>query len=222
MIKAQTVTERPAPPSAQLDTPAYRQATEVLGMWVFLLTELMLFGGLFTVYAVYRYIYAEVFVEASRHLDSVIGVINTGLLILSSLTLALAIQSAQTGGRKIVAAFLFLTLALGLAFLGLKGIEYYRHYQEGLVPGARFVYLGEHPQQAQLFFLLYFSMTGTHAVHMVIGLGLVGIMFVRASRHHFSPQHYTPLELTGLYWHFVDILWVFLFPLLYLIGLHGG
>jgi cytochrome c oxidase subunit III len=195
----------------------------VFGMWVFLITEVLLFGGLFTAYFVFRAIFPQGFAEGSHHLNIVLGGINTVVLILSSLCVALAVHSVQTNNRRLLTLFLALTIVLGLIFLGIKGVEYYEHFQDHQVPGALFIYEGEHPERAnavELFNLLYFSLTGTHAVHMVIGLSLVGFMLFRSWRGKYDAEYYTPVELTGLYWHFVDIVWVFLFPMLYLIGRH--
>jgi cytochrome c oxidase subunit 3 len=199
------------------DADQQREATS-LGMWVFLLTEIMFFGGLFTGYAVYRATYPEAFAEASRHLDYVLGAINTAVLICSSLTMALAVHGAQLGRRRALVGFLLLTILLGSAFLGIKVWEYSHKFKEHLVPGRFFSFPGREVREAQLFFSFYFTMTGMHALHMVIGIGLLGVLVVRAWRGRFSPAYNAPVELTGLYWHFVDIVWIFLFPLLYLIS----
>jgi cytochrome c oxidase subunit III len=191
-----------------------------LGMWVFLLTEIMFFGGLFAGYSVYRISYPAAFVEGSHHLDIVLGGINTAVLISSSLTMALAVHAAQTGERRPLVGFLLLTILLGLVFLGIKSIEYGHKFAEHLVPGPHFAQEGPHAGQVQLFFGFYFGMTGMHAVHMVIGIGLLAVLTVQAWRERFSPTYHTPVELVGLYWHFVDIVWIFLFPLLYLLGRH--
>jgi len=189
-------------------------------MWVFLVTEIMFFGGLFTGYAVYRAAYPAAFAEGSQHLDILLGGINTAVLIGSSLTMALAVHSAQVGERSGLVRFLLLTIVLGLVFLGIKGLEYTHKFEEHLVPGSKFVAEGPHAPQMQLFFGFYFSMTGMHALHMVIGIGILAVLTWQAWRGHFSPAYWTPVELTGLYWHFVDIVWIFLFPLLYLLGRH--
>jgi cytochrome c oxidase subunit 3 len=189
-----------------------------LGMWIFLVTEIMFFGGLFLSYVVYRTIWANEFAEASRHLDVVLGGINTAVLLCSSLTMAIAVHSAQTGGRRMVALFLVATMILGAVFLGIKFLEYYHKYIEGLIPGPNFQF----PEAAggrsyQIFFSLYFVMTGMHALHMVIGITLLALFTLLAIRGTFTREYYAPVEVLGLYWHFVDIVWVFLFPLLYLI-----
>ncbi len=209
--------ERPAAPARPFDLHAHEHENNVLGMWLFLATELLLFGGLFTGNTVYRYIYGEAFREASQHLHAEMGATNTGVLILSSLMVALATHAAQTGGRRSTAVFLGLTLALGALFLVLKGSEYLGHFQEGLVPGPRFVWEGEQRRPAELFFTLYYIMTGVHALHMLIGLGLIAYMAIGAWRGRYTRERHTGLEMAGLYWHFVDVVWVFIFPMLYLI-----
>ncbi|HZS08780.1 MAG TPA: cytochrome c oxidase subunit 3 family protein [Blastocatellia bacterium] len=191
-----------------------------LGMWVFLVTEIMFFGGLFMTYIVYRTWHPAAFAAASHELDVPLGSVNTIVLIASSLTMALAVYSAQTGGRKATVAFLALTLALGLVFLGIKFVEYHHKFVEGHVPGANFNFAEPYRRDAQMFFSLYFAMTGVHALHMVVGVGILAVLIVMAWRGRFSPEYHTPVELSGLYWHFVDIIWIFLFPLLYLIGRH--
>lgn len=202
----------------QFDDLEQQREASSLGMWVFLITEIMFFGGLFTGYTVYRHAYPEGFVAASRHLGVLLGAINTGVLICSSLTMALAVHAAQVGRRKALVGLLLLTILLGSVFLGIKAVEYTHKFREHLVPGVAFAFEGEHAPQVQLFFGFYFAMTGMHAVHMIIGIGLLTVLALRASRGRFSPTHYSPVELTGLYWHFVDIVWIYLFPLLYLIG----
>jgi cytochrome c oxidase subunit 3 len=204
----------------QFDDLAQQHEADRLGMWAFLLTEIMFFGGMFLGYAVYRWAYPEAFNEASHHLDVWLGSINTVVLIGSSLSMALAVHNAQTGRRRALSLFLLLTMLLGLVFLGIKGTEYLHKYEDHLVPGIDFVYPEPHRQQVQLFFAFYFGMTGLHAFHMVVGLGLLAMLVWQARRGRFSPDYYAPVELIGLYWHFVDIVWIFLFPLLYLLGRH--
>ncbi len=191
-----------------------------LGMWAFLATEVMFFGGLFAVYTVYRSLYPEVFAEASHHLPMMIGAINTGVLLCSSLTMALAVHAAQVGKRKQLIVFLLLTILLGSVFLGVKVYEYYDKYHDQLMPifGLPFVWEGDHAERARVFYSLYFAMTGFHALHMILGISVLAVLAILAWRNWFSPEYFTPVEMTGLYWHFVDIVWVFLYPLLYLIG----
>jgi len=205
----------------QFDDAVQQHEASGLGMWVFLLTEILFFGGLFTIYTVYRSLYPEAFGHASSTLDIELGTINTAVLIGSSLTMALAVHTAQVSRNgRLVALFLFATIALGSVFLGIKAIEYAQKFHEHHVPGPFFHYEGADPQQSELFFCLYFLMTGLHAIHMVIGVGILGVLGVMALRGRFGPDYYTPVELTGLYWHFVDIVWIFLFPLLYLVERH--
>ncbi len=208
---------RPAALAEQFDSLEHQHETRVFGMWVYLMTELMLFGGLFAAYAIYRVVYPQAFAAGSSRLDTNLGAINTAVLILSSLMMALAVHSAQVGHRKSLLLFLVLTALFGTVFMGIKAVEYYHHYQDQLAPGVAFNYPGPLAGQMELFFMLYFAMTGLHAIHLTIGILLVAAMFVLSWRRHVSAQYWTPVELLGLYWHFVDIVWIFLFPLLYLI-----
>ena len=206
----------------QFDDVEQQHEASWIGMWVFLATEVMFFGGMFLGYAVYRAAYPQAFVSASNHLDVWLGTINTAVLICSSFTMALGVRSAQLGARKPLMIFLMLTMALGVAFLGIKFTEYYFKFTEHLVPGSNFVFEeASLARQAEIFFSFYFAMTGMHAVHMIIGIGLLTALVVMASRSRFSAEYHTPVELVGLYWHFVDIVWIFLFPLLYLLGRHS-
>ncbi|MBI4478232.1 MAG: cytochrome c oxidase subunit 3 family protein [Acidobacteria bacterium] len=189
-------------------------------MWVFLVTEVLFFGGLFLAYLVYRTWYPATFIEVSQHLDIFWGTTNTAVLITSSLTMALAVYAAETGDRRSLVFFLLATLTLGCVFLGIKALEYSHKFHEHLVPGAAFQWDGDHAERAALFMSLYFIMTGLHALHMIIGVGLMSVMTVLAWRGGFSPEYHVPVEVSGLYWHFVDIVWIFLFPLLYLISRH--
>ena len=201
-----------------------------LGMWIFLGTEVMFFGGLFCAYLIYRGWYYPSFAAASASIDARLGGTNTAVLICSSLTVVLAIWGAQSGRRALMIGSLILTMVFGLAFLGIKGIEYYDKFQEHHVPGASFSFEHEevpghpgeyaNPHNAEIFFALYFIMTGLHALHMVIGLGIFTWLLMMAWKGRFTPEYHTPLEIGGLYWHFVDIVWIYLFPLLYLIDRH--
>ena len=198
-----------------------REAT-TLGMWVFLTTEVLFFGGMFTVYAVYRTFYADAFAAASHELDIALGTTNTAVLITSSLTMALAVHAAQMGNRRLVMLFLILTMALGSVFLGIKSLEYYHKFVEHHIPGPHFQFAEkELAQHAQLFFSLYFIMTGLHALHMIIGFGIMVWMLWWTYSGVITKEYYSPIEISGLYWHFVDIVWIYLFPLLYLLGRHG-
>ena len=202
------------------DDADQQHEASALGMWLFLVTEIMFFGGLFTAYVVYRTMFPAAFHAASKELDIALGALNTVVLITSSLTMALSVHAAQVSRRGMLVVCLLLTIALGATFLGVKGYEYWHKWHEHLVPGPSFVFHGPDSTNAQLFFSLYFAMTGMHAVHMVIGIGLLTVLTVRGAQGMFSRFYYTPVELTGLYWHFVDLVWIFLFPLLYLLGRH--
>jgi cytochrome c oxidase subunit 3 len=205
----------------QFRTREQEHETAQLGMWVFLATELMLFGGLFTAYTVYRTVYSAGFAEGSRHLDLIYAGPNTGVLLLSSLTMALGVHAAQTGRRRSTFWYLVATALLGALFMGIKGAEYYKHFVEGMVPGIAWTYAGANSVAVQLFFTVYFVMTGIHAVHLVIGIAVVLVTAVLAQRGAFlPPPRHVAVEMVGLYWHFVDVIWTFLLPLLYLFGLH--
>ena len=197
-----------------------------LGMWVFLLTEIMFFGGMFMAYLAYRQIYPDSFAAASSKLDVTLGAMNTVVLICSSLTMAMAVHSAALGKQKMIVFYLIATLLLGGVFLGIKTKEYHDKFVHHEVPGADF-----HPEDwpknvdmshASLYFGLYFGLTGLHASHMIIGAGMLLFLIVKAHRGAYTAEWHTPVEMFGLYWHFVDIVWIFLFPLLYLIDPHFG
>jgi len=202
------------------DLAQQREAT-TLGMWVFLVTEVLFFGGLFLAYLVYRSWYPAAFAVASHELDIVLGTINTVVLITSSLTMALAVHASQTGERNTLLAFLVITMILGATFLVIKGFEYEHKFVEHHVPGPSFQFEPEYFRHAQVFFSLYFVMTGLHAIHMIIGLGIMSWMVWWTVNGTITTEYASPIEISGLYWHFVDIVWIFLFPLLYLIGRHG-
>jgi cytochrome c oxidase subunit 3 len=204
------------------DSAEQQYESAQMGMWLFLTTEILFFGGLFLGYSIYRGQYPEAFAEASHHLNIWLGGFNTIVLLTSSLTAALAVHAAQTGERKKTVQFLAYTLGLGLVFLAVKAVEYTLKFQEHLVPGPNFhvEHLPAHllMGNVQLFFSFYFAMTGMHALHMVIGMGILIVLIILAAKGNYSAEYNTPVELFGLYWHFVDIVWVFLFPMLYLIG----
>jgi cytochrome c oxidase subunit 3 len=205
----------------QFETPAQQKDASTLGMWVFLVTEIMFFAGLFLAYAIYRREFAGVFALASNTLDVVIGAVNTAVLLCSSYTMVLAVRAAQIGSRKALIVFLILTILLGGIFLGVKAYEWNQKFEEHHVPGPSFHLEGTTEQgPAQLFFSLYFTMTGLHALHMVIGEGLMLFLLWQAYAGKYAPSYYTPVDVGGLYWHFVDVIWIFLFPLLYLIARH--
>jgi cytochrome c oxidase subunit 3 len=191
-----------------------------LGMWVFLVTEILFFGGLFVTYLVYRSSYPGAFSAASHEMVIWAGTLNTAVLITSSLTMALAVRAAQLGDRRSLIWLLLATMALGCVFLGVKAFEYRTEFIEHHVPGPGFQFEGPYLRQAQIFFSLYFVMTGLHALHMIIGLGIMAVMLWWSIRGTITREYASPIEISGLYWHFVDIVWIFLFPLLYLIGRH--
>ncbi|MDT4965291.1 MAG: cytochrome c oxidase subunit [Acidobacteriota bacterium] len=206
-----------------------------IGMWVFLVQEIMFFGALFLAYSIFRAKFPEAFAAASNHLDIKLGAINTVVLIVSSLTMALAVYYAQVGNRRMQVIFLTITLLLGLTFLGIKAIEYREKYVDNLIPGSL---IAGHPfnpnleelrlpanasvHNVEMFYWIYFAMTGLHALHMIIGVGILAYLIFQARKGRYTPEYHSPVEISGLYWHFVDIVWIFLFPLLYLLGRHIG
>jgi cytochrome c oxidase subunit III len=202
------------------DNLAQQKEASTLGMWVFLITEILFFGGLFLSYSVYRATYPGAFAAASHEMIVWAGTLNTAVLITSSLTMAMAVHSAQTGNRRLLLIFLSLTILLGLVFLGVKAYEYTTEYREHHVPGFGFEFEAEYFRQAQIFFSLYFVMTGLHAIHMIVGIGIMSVMWYWSYAGIIDTDYASPIEISGLYWHFVDIVWIFLFPLLYLIGRH--
>jgi cytochrome c oxidase subunit 3 len=257
---SQTTTSEHHPALAhQFDSMAQQQEASTFGMWVFLLTEIMMFGGLFTAYLIYRIKYYDAFVAGSTSISVSWGFTNTLVLIASSFTMAMAVWAGQKGFRKGQIWFLIGTMIFGATFLAIKGKEYYDKYDECHIPG-RVIGKGfdatggcsvtepklgniaeeiqerarnagvtvpeasaiQTAKQTEIFFSFYFAMTGLHAFHMLIGMGLLTWLLLRARRGEFGPAYYTPLELGGLYWHFVDIVWIYLFPLLYLISRHKG
>ena len=208
-----------------VDMEQQRNASS-LGMWLFLATEIMFFGGMFLAYLVYRYWYYPEFAAGSRSIDIVLGTVNTAVLICSSLTVALGVKAAQLGKRKALVTLLLITILFGLGFLAIKGIEWYQKFEEHHVPGRSFSaqdLIEKYPQihidpaPAQIYFSLYFAMTGLHALHMMIGVGVFCFLTFHAWKGSYTPEYHTPVEIGGLYWHFVDIVWIYLFPLLYLI-----
>jgi len=186
--------------------PAQARETATLGLWTFLATEVLLFGGLFTTYIVYRIRYPEMFYEDHLKLDRVLGAGNTLILICSSLTVALGIAAIRRGRVRILRRYLFATILLAAGFLGVKAVEYTEKFSHGIHPGT------------DIFFSLYFMLTGLHALHVIGGMTVLAAVAVLAGRGRFSEHYYTPVELSGLYWHFVDLVWIYLFPLLYLVG----
>jgi cytochrome c oxidase subunit 3 len=200
-------------------TPAQQMDASMLGMWTFLITEVLFFGGMFAAYAVYRAMYPGAFASTSEYMDVVLGGTNTAVLICSSLTMVLAVRAAQLSRRNELIRYLLLTMLFGSVFLVIKAFEYHSKWVEHLVPGFNFQYKPEYyVHNAQILFFLYFCMTGMHALHMVVGLGLLSYLVIQAYRRVFNANYFSPVEMIGLYWHFVDVVWIFLFPLLYLIG----
>jgi cytochrome c oxidase subunit 3 len=210
----------------QFEDLEQQQEADFLGIWLFLVTEIMFFGGLFAAYAIYRWLYFAAFDGGSHILDVRLGAANTIVLLGSSLTMALAVRSAQAGNRRALIWFLISTLILGGIFLGVKAYEYDQKFVEHVVPsldwapeGATLARLAPGGlDHAQIYFFFYFAMTGLHALHMIIGMGFLIWLVSRARKDNFTPHYFAPVEVVGLYWHFVDIVWIFLFPLLYLIG----
>ena len=203
------------------ETSEQQKDASTIGMWIFLVTEIMFFGGLFMTYITYRGAYPAAFAAGSQKLSIVLGTINTGVLIFSSLTMAMAVHYAALGKKNLIVLFLICTLILGSVFLGIKAVEYHTKFVNHEVPGANFEFEGDKPH-VSLYFALYFGMTGLHALHMIVGASLLIMLIFQSAKGKFTAQWHTPVELFGLYWHFVDIVWIFLFPLLYLIDLHPG
>jgi len=234
----------------QFETLEQQKESASLGMWVFLVTEVLFFGGMFMTYTINRSAFSTAFGVGSNTLDIKLGTINTAVLIMSSLTMAMAVWASSVGKKQLISLFLILTLALGCVFLGVKVVEYKQKFDHHLIPGHNFditycsrnpsacgitaedaskevkeikeasekdIYLNGH---AQLYFSLYFGMTGLHALHMIVGAGLLLWLIKQSFAGRFTPTYNTPVEMIGLYWHFVDIVWIYLFPLLYLIDQH--
>lgn len=207
----------------QFEDKEQQREAGTLGMWTFLITEIMFFGGLFCGYVIYRSLHPQAFEIGSHLLEVKFGATNTAVLICSSFTMAMAIRSAQVGKSKgTIIAFLVATMLLGLTFIGVKlYFEWYHDYLEHIVPGFGFVNRaawGANAPEVQMFMVFYFFMTGLHALHMVVGIGILSVLTAMSARGRFSSNYFAPLDVSGLYWHFVDIIWIYLFPLLYLIG----
>ena len=188
------------------------------GMWVFLLTEILLFGGLFVAYGIMRAWNPDMFYNAHRFLNVTLGSINTIVLITSSLTMALAIRFMQVNDKKQTLIMLTLTLAFAATFMVIKYFEYSHKFELGQLPGEYYTFIGVEGNNPHIFFSIYFAMTGLHGIHVLIGMALIFWLILKTKNNEFSSNYYTPLEMTGLYWHLVDLIWIFLFPLLYLIG----
>ena len=202
----------------QFDDIEQQRDAAKLGMWIFIATEVLFFGGLFLGYSVYRFVYGQVFVEASHKLDALIGGTNTAVLLISSSLMAFAVRAAKLDQRRVLTWLLLGTALLGCLFMLLKGIEYHKDYLDHLVPRMGFKWEGAAPGNAELFYWIYFAMTGLHAIHVTVGIGILLVLALLAWRNTFSNGNHNTVEIAGLYWHFVDIVWCFLFPLLYLVG----
>ena len=243
------------------DTPEQQFDAGKLGIWLFLATEILLFGGLFCAYAIYRANHPEIFVYAHQFLDKVLGGTNTVVLLCSSLTMAWAVRASQLGQRKLLIVLLSLTLLGGFGFMGIKAVEYEQKWKHGLLPGTHFAPHeegeatpaatpptapsatikpsatgpagtvrhhaaeaanepghGKRPSNTQIFFGIYFLMTGLHGLHVLVGMGAIVWILIRSIKGEFGPDYFTPVDFVGLYWHLVDLIWIFLFPLLYLIS----
>jgi cytochrome c oxidase subunit 3 len=208
-------------PSEQFEDIAQQRETATLGMWTFLATEVLFFGVMFLSFYVYRWRWTNAFAHGARDLSETIGAINTAVLLASSFCMAMAVHAASKSQKRSLVTWLLLTIFLGGCFLGFKALEYSIDYREHLIPTINFSILapdGEvRPRQEELFMTFYFVMTLFHALHMVIGLGIMIILLVMSARGAFTAEYHNPIEIFGLYWHFVDIVWVFLFPTLYLL-----
>lgn len=211
----------------QFDDLAQQKEAGILGMWSFLATEIMFFGGALLAYAVYRTNYHAAFAAGSNMEIWQVGLFNTFVLLFSSFTVVLAVSRAQKGDNAGVYRWVMVTIVFGLAFIAIKAYEYHHLFEERLVPGmANFAHPESHPhglfpvyleRPAQLFFSFYFALTGIHALHMIVGVGIMLYIARLAKKNEFSADYYNPMEIAGLYWHFVDIVWIFLYPLLYLV-----
>lgn len=200
------------------DSAEHEYESSKFGVWLFLATEILMFGGLFVGYTIFHRIYPKMFHEGSTHLDWHMGTLNTVILLVSSLTMALSIYYAQKNNRKACVTNLVITLLCGAAFLVVKYFEYHHKFEVGLLPGKFFTYPHAESANLALYFSFYFCMTGLHGIHVLTGMGLITWCLIRAMRGEFGPHYYTPLEGVGLFWHLVDLVWIYLFPLLYLVG----
>ncbi|HEY6484462.1 MAG TPA: cytochrome c oxidase subunit 3 family protein [Steroidobacteraceae bacterium] len=213
--------ERTAPVEEQYDDAVQQREAATHGMWVFLSTEILFFGVLFASYTVCRVLYSRGFAEASRHTDMLLGTIETAVLLTSSSLIALGVRALKLDQRRSATWLLVGTGLLGVSFLVMHGFEYYKEYTEHLVPGIDFAQPGPHAQAIELFFCLYYFITGFHSLHVLVGVTLILVLAARIHGGAFGPRRYTTLELTALYWHLVDIVWIFVYPLIYLVGRSG-
>ncbi len=212
--------KRPSPLQHHFANFAQQYEAASMAMWCFLITEILFFGGVFLAYAIYRDLYPQAFAAGSHHLSIFLGCLNTAVLISSSFTMVLGVHAARMGKRNLTSLYLFLTLVLGCVFLGVKAIEYTEKFVNHLVPNDTFHFHGFEGPGIRIFYSLYFALTGLHALHMVIGVVILIIILIQNMNGKFSAEYNSPIDMFGLYWHFVDIVWIFLFPLLYLIGRH--
>ncbi|MEI7035333.1 cytochrome c oxidase subunit 3 family protein [Fulvimonas yonginensis] len=207
---------RPVP--VQFDDPVQQREAATLGMWVFLATEILFFGVLFAGYTYCRVLFPDAFATGSRRTDMLLGTLETAVLLTSSCAVALAVREVQLGGRRMATALLGFTAALGIAFLVMHGFEYAAEYEEGLIPAIHYTQQGVHARGMAIFYCLYYFITGFHSLHVAIGVAVLLVMAWRTWHHAFDQDYHTPLELTALYWHLVDIVWIFVYPLVYLVG----
>jgi cytochrome c oxidase subunit 3 len=212
---------RTHPVPEQFDDPVQQREAATLGMWAFLATEVLFFGVLFAGYTLCRVRFPEAFAEGSRHTDMLLGTIETAVLLTSSCAVALAVREVQLGGRRVATVLLGLTAALGVGFLVMHGFEYVAEYKEGLIPGVRYTQQGAYAHGMAIFYCLYYFITLFHSLHVSIGVAVLLVMAWRTGHRAYDADYHTPLELTALYWHLVDIVWIFVYPLIYLVGRAG-
>lgn len=213
--------ESGSPVEEQYDDAVQQREAATLGMWVFLATEILFFGVLFASYTICRVLYAQGFAAASRHTDMLLGTIETAVLLTSSCLIALGVRAIKLDERRLATRLLAGTALLGISFLVMHGFEYYKEYTEHLIPGIDFAQSGPYAHAVELFFCLYYFITGFHSLHVMVGVTVILVLAARVARGAFGSQRYTTLELTALYWHLVDIVWIFVYPLIYLVGRSG-
>jgi cytochrome c oxidase subunit 3 len=216
-MKAATLQSQPLL-HEQFDNIEQQRDAAKLGMWIFLATEVLFFGGLFLGYTIYRFMYGQAFAEASLKLNATLGGTNTAILLISSFIMAFAVRAAKLKQRGALIGFLAIAAFLGTLFLSIKGFEYHKDFLDHLIPGTHFVWPGNDRHNAELFFWLYFAMTGLHAIHLTVAIGVIVVLALLAWRGKFDGGNHNTIVVAGLYWDFVDMIWVFLFPLLYLVG----
>lgn len=205
----------------QFDDAVQQREAATLGMWVFLSTEILFFGVLFASYVICRILYPDGFASASRHTDMLLGTIETAVLLISSSLIALGVRAIKLDQRRSASWLLGATAVLGVSFLVMHGFEYYKEYTEHLIPGINFAQSGAHAQAIELFFCLYYFITGFHSLHVIIGVCVIATLTLRVAHGAFGPRRHTTLELVALYWHLVDIVWIFVYPIIYLVGRSG-